>query len=257
MRDDFVYTLAVFPESKFKKSVLQALPSSDSKSFNVAPSVVVSTSLIENSSQSPFKLMVKALKIAVAPHLASIIHNNKLHINESELWSLMSLDIPKKWEILGNIALLPRNCFSNYWRSFLTESVISNLIWGIVATNLGVAKIGKQQEISPDLKRHSQVKILFPLEASGVTVLKELGCIMTLDVTKCMFSSGNGYDFKLFCYLILFSSEKARLFKLVNPNEIVLDMYAGIGYFSIPILVHTNAYVHMVFLCLYIFKYQV
>jgi tRNA wybutosine-synthesizing protein 2 len=57
---------------------------------------------------------------------------------------------------------------------------------------------------------------------SSVTVHKENSCLYKLDVQKVMFSKGN-------------LLERARLPKLVRPGEIITDMFAGIGYFSIPL----------------------
>jgi tRNA wybutosine-synthesizing protein 2 len=37
------------------------------------------------------------------------------------------------------------------------------------------------------------------------------------------------------------NNERLRIAKLVEDNETVIDMFAGIGYFSIPIGVHANA----------------
>lgn len=54
------------------------------------------------------------------------------------------------------------------------------------------------------------------------TVHKENGCLYSLDVTEIMFSQGN-------------LEERRRLSKLVRPNEIVVDMFCGIGFFSLPI----------------------
>ena len=54
------------------------------------------------------------------------------------------------------------------------------------------------------------------------TVHKENGCLYKLDVTTVMFSKGN-------------VAERGRLAGVVGKNEVVVDMFAGIGYFSIPI----------------------
>jgi tRNA wybutosine-synthesizing protein 2 len=54
------------------------------------------------------------------------------------------------------------------------------------------------------------------------TIHKENGCLYSLDVAKIMFAKGN-------------LKERGRLTKLVKPNEIIVDLFAGIGYFSIPI----------------------
>ncbi len=51
---------------------------------------------------------------------------------------------------------------------------------------------------------------------------KEHGIIYRFDITKIMFSKGN-------------LNERKYLSTLVKKNEIVVDMFAGIGYFSLPI----------------------
>ena len=60
------------------------------------------------------------------------------------------------------------------------------------------------------------------------TIKLENGCLFKFDVTKVMFASGNQY-------------EKLRVTKLVKEGETVVDMFAGIGYFSIPIAKHSKA----------------
>ena len=60
------------------------------------------------------------------------------------------------------------------------------------------------------------------------TIHKENGCLFKLDLSKVMWSKGN-------------NNERLRIAKLVEDDETVIDMFAGIGYFSIPIGVHSNA----------------
>ncbi len=58
------------------------------------------------------------------------------------------------------------------------------------------------------------------------TIHKENGCRFKLDATKIMFSPGN-------------LDERKRMSAL-GKDEIVVDMFAGIGYFSIPMAVHSR-----------------
>ena len=60
------------------------------------------------------------------------------------------------------------------------------------------------------------------------TIHRENKCLFKLDVTKVMYSLGN-------------QAERARMARIVKDGEVVVDMFAGIGYFSIPIAVHSNA----------------
>ncbi|MHA2289579.1 MAG: class I SAM-dependent methyltransferase, partial [Promethearchaeota archaeon] len=56
---------------------------------------------------------------------------------------------------------------------------------------------------------------------------KEHGVIYKFDFTKIMFSMGN-------------LSERKFLATLVKDDEIIIDMFAGIGYFSLPIAKHSK-----------------
>jgi len=59
-------------------------------------------------------------------------------------------------------------------------------------------------------------------EEKTETIHREHGCLFKLDVAKVMFSPGN-------------VGERRRLPKLVRPGEVVVDLFAGVGQFSIPI----------------------
>ena len=56
---------------------------------------------------------------------------------------------------------------------------------------------------------------------------RENGVLYCLDACLCMFSSGN-------------VTERMRMGRLQSCGEIVVDMFAGIGYYTLPILVHAG-----------------
>lgn len=58
------------------------------------------------------------------------------------------------------------------------------------------------------------------------TIHKENGCLFKLDTIRIMYSQGN-------------LAERKRMSKL-GRSETVVDMFAGIGYFSIPMAVHSK-----------------
>jgi tRNA (guanine37-N1)-methyltransferase len=60
------------------------------------------------------------------------------------------------------------------------------------------------------------------------TVHKEYGCLFSVDVEKCYFSPR-------------LSHERMRISGIVKPNETVVNMFAGVGCFSIIIAKHANA----------------
>ena len=59
-------------------------------------------------------------------------------------------------------------------------------------------------------------------EDNPIVEHKEHEVIYRFDITKIMFSKGN-------------INERKYLATLVRENEIIVDMFAGIGYFSLPI----------------------
>ncbi len=64
-------------------------------------------------------------------------------------------------------------------------------------------------------------------ENKTTTVHKESGCLFTVDVEKCYFSPRLFY-------------ERMRIAKLVENGEVVVNMFAGVGCFSIIIAKHSN-----------------
>jgi tRNA wybutosine-synthesizing protein 2 len=59
------------------------------------------------------------------------------------------------------------------------------------------------------------------------TIHKENGCLFSLDPTRVMFSAGN-------------MEERRRMGLVSSPHETVLDMFAGIGQFTIPMALHSS-----------------
>jgi tRNA (guanine37-N1)-methyltransferase len=64
-------------------------------------------------------------------------------------------------------------------------------------------------------------------ENKTCTVHKEFGCSFSVDVAECYFSPR-------------LSHERMRIAKLIAPNETVVNMFAGVGCFSIVIAKHAN-----------------
>lgn len=88
----------------------------------------------------------------------------------------------------------------------------------------GVNRIVKLGRIS-GLKREHDVEVI--IGEGTETVHRENKCGFKLDVSKIMWSKGN-------------TTERKRMSLLPEDGEIIVDMFAGIGYFSIPMAVHSN-----------------
>lgn len=109
-----------------------------------------------------------------------------------------------KYQLIGDIALIKKGTKKD------AEALMKNPYIKTVAIMKGVS--GELRK--PIVKR---------LAGNGfVTVHKEHNILYKLDVSKIMFSKGNVF-------------ERQRLVKKVKKNEVVIDMFAGIGYFSLGI----------------------
>lgn len=75
------------------------------------------------------------------------------------------------------------------------------------------------RSIAPGPLRVPQVELL--AGESCETVVRENGCTYALDLARLMFSPGN-------------LAERTRMAEVVRPGEVVVDMFAGIGYFTLP-----------------------
>ncbi|KAI3351600.1 hypothetical protein L3Q82_020439, partial [Scortum barcoo] len=130
-------------------------------------------------------------------------------------------DLPRSFQRHGDLVLLGDNCFSlPLWKKKDQQ------LWGAVAKGLGAKRLAKITRISGDGFRSPVVTMLLG-EHSWV---KHVDNRITyeFDVTKCMFSAGN-------------ITEKLRVAGFDCRGETVVDLYAGIGYFTLPYLVHAGA----------------
>ncbi|XP_037765317.1 tRNA wybutosine-synthesizing protein 2 homolog isoform X1 [Chelonia mydas] len=134
-------------------------------------------------------------------------------------------DLPRFWQRHGDLVLLSKDSFrAALWKELGLE------LWETVASALGARRIAKQGRISPDGVRSPTVTLL--LGQDGWVEHVDNGIRYTFDVTRCMFSPGN-------------ITEKLRAASLPCAGEVLVDLYAGIGYFTVPYLVHAGAaFVH-------------
>ncbi len=130
-----------------------------------------------------------------------------------ELWDY----IPRRYKIVGDIILIKIPKELEIYKGLIGEKLLRihkrcKSVW---------RDLGKE-----GMLRKPRVELI--AGRGSETLHKENGCLFRLDVTKVMFSVGN-------------QGERMRVVKLVQDGEVVLDMFAGIGYFTIPIAVHTKA----------------
>ena len=142
----------------------------------------------------------------------------------SEMIEKLMEDIPTSWERHGDLVVLPPRAFvSGEWKEVKRRAVD---FWGTVAKALECNRLAQDSQISRDGFRSSSAVLL---RGSDPWVEhSDNGVRYVFDVTRIMFSSGN-------------VTEKLRVAEFDCRGEVVVDMYAGIGYFTLPFLVHGRA----------------
>ncbi|MDI6721887.1 MAG: class I SAM-dependent methyltransferase family protein [Candidatus Aenigmarchaeota archaeon] len=117
--------------------------------------------------------------------------------------------IPSSYQIIGNIMVMKFLKASEEEKRIISSSVLE--LYPYIKT---VCEI---KGIEGEFRQPSVIK----LAGNGTeTIHKEHGISYNLDVSKIMFSKGNHF-------------ERQRIAKKAKKNEVIIDMFAGIGYFSL------------------------
>jgi tRNA (guanine37-N1)-methyltransferase len=104
-----------------------------------------------------------------------------------------------------------------------------------IAQRAAKAIMGANKNVKTVLAQESPVAGDFRLrrlihlagESKTSTIHKESGCLFSVDIARCYFSPR-------------LSHERMRIARIINPNETLVNMFAGVGCFSIIIAKHAN-----------------
>ncbi|CAN0050772.1 unnamed protein product [Ectocarpus fasciculatus] len=153
-------------------------------------------------------------------------------------------EIPKKFEMVGDILMIQEHCLLSpkWYQSFNNELHF----WSTLAAWFGLKRIARKARVDPGPKRESHVELLYVSpdfhstkktgkrklcrneKTDGWVVVSENNISFGFDITRVMFCSGN-------------NTERMRMGRVQAENQVVVDLYSGIGYYTMPFLVHTKA----------------
>ncbi len=150
------------------------------------------------------------LLIKKVPKLKDILRK-ELNLSTDELNKL-----PAKYKVLGDLAIIKLPDEYSYLKKEIGRIILKNdprvkSVLNLVEGIQGIFREPKVEVIAGDMNTE--------------TMIIENECQFKLDANRLMFCLGNQH-------------ERLRMSKIVFSDEVVIDMFAGIGQFSIPIAVH-------------------
>jgi len=125
--------------------------------------------------------------------------------------------IPDKWEKVGDVLIIVLPPDLNDYKKLIGKNYAKVLSCKTVLNDTG----GIKGEF-----REPEVEFIYG-QKNTLTIHTENGIRFKLDPRKVMFSSGN-------------MKERIRMAYISNKKETVVDLFAGIGYFTIPIAFYSK-----------------
>ncbi len=126
--------------------------------------------------------------------------------------------LPNSFQRLGHVVILRLRKELTPYTKIIGEAAIA-CVPGVKTACVNTGKIDSE---------FRQPKIEYVAGENNLLVdHHEHGCVFRFDVSKLMWSMGN-------------MNERKRMYELVKRGEVVVDFFAGIGYWSIPISKHAQ-----------------
>ena len=129
------------------------------------------------------------------------------------------ISVYNSYDIVGNIVILRLTDVSMKHRQIIAEAIMS------LHKNVKTV-LAQTTSVHGDFRLRKLEYVRG--ENRTTTVHKESECLFSVDVTECYFSPRLFY-------------ERMRIAKQVKSGEVVVNMFAGVGCFSIVIAKHSNA----------------
>ncbi|CAH1402147.1 unnamed protein product [Nezara viridula] len=141
--------------------------------------------------------------------------------NNTKWFEYLINELPSSWENYNGFIVFS---FPSFMSHIWLEAGPG--IWQVICKSLKAHSIAIKGRIQNDSFRTPQACLVYG--SSPVITYIDNKIRYSWNVEKTMFSAGN-------------VTERHRIASLKCDNEVIVDLFAGIGYFTLPFLVHANA----------------
>lgn len=159
------------------------------------------------------KREISNIEISVKPFPERRKQKTLLETLENKLPPHLLASLPKAMDIIGDIAVIEVPAELESYRKELGEAILQ--------TQKGIKTVLAKESVINGIYRLRKYSLLAG-EPKTTTIHKEYGCRYYVDLTRAYFSPRLSY-------------EHNRVASQVKENETVIDMFAGVGPFSILI----------------------
>ena len=144
--------------------------------------------------------------------------------------------LPHRWERVGAAVMVPRETFAGaVWRSGNAAGLLDE-IWPALASVFSARLVVRKARVDTGPKRESRCDLVWCAgvdatalaDAETYVEVIQHGVRYTFDILRVMFSAGN-------------VTERGRMGCVPAKGETVVDFFAGIGYFTVPLLARAGA----------------
>jgi len=137
----------------------------------------------------------------------------ELHLSKDEVSKL-----PAKYKVLGDLAIIKLPDEYSYLKKEIGKIILKNdpRVKSVLNLSEGIRGPFREPRVE-----------LIAGDVNTETMIIENDCRFKLDAKRLMFCLGNQH-------------ERLRMSKIVFSDEVIVDMFAGVGQFSIPIAVHSK-----------------
>lgn len=172
-----------------------------------------------------------------ANEVISAFFKAQQHRHHSHHHALPSVALPAKYEIVGDVVMLPNDEWLDAMLSQLDEKQTDALFASLLRECFPrCTRVARKAEIDSGPRRESRVRLLFPVRgqphdtgpgSAGWVTVVENRVSFSFDITRVMFCSGN-------------CTERMRMGRVAAAAraapEHIVDLFCGIGYYTVPLL---------------------